>query len=135
MSSPRYILYVDDDIDDLYVFNQALHITDPTLEVKEARDGYQALIQLEEARKESNYPFLIVLDLNMPGMNGKETLTIIKKDAEWCTIPVVVFSTSSSKIDQDFCMQHNVAFITKPLHFSELVSTISKLVRLCETTA
>ena len=135
MSAHRYILYVDDDIDDLYVFNQALQITDPTLGVKEARDGYQALTLLEEARKAGHYPFLIVLDLNMPGMSGKEILTIIKKDMEWCTIPTVVFSTSSSKIDQDFCMQQNVAFITKPLHFSELVNTVSKLVRLCETTA
>ncbi|HWJ26075.1 MAG TPA: response regulator [Flavisolibacter sp.] len=135
MPATRYIMYVDDDIDDLFVFNQALHITDPSLHVLEARDGYQALKMLEEAKTDRNYPFLIVLDLNMPGMNGKETLTIIKKNPEWCTIPVVIFSTSSSKIDQDFCMQYNVAFITKPLHFSELVTTISKLIRLCETAA
>ena len=87
----KVLLIVDDDRDDRYFFRNAVKEIDPAIECQEAPDGLEALIQL---RNSKILPDFIFLDLNMPGMNGKQCLAELKKDARLASIPVIIYSTS-----------------------------------------
>jgi CheY-like chemotaxis protein len=67
----------------------------------------------------------------MPVLNGKETLSIIKKDEALKAIPVVVFTTSGSDLDKSFCNLHGVEMITKPPTFNNFKSVVQRLLRFC----
>ena len=76
---------------------------------------------LEEAPR----PHLILLDLNMPGMNGCEVLRQIKSDPELCAIPVIILSSSQAESDVDACYrEHANAYIHKP---ADLASNLGLL--------
>ena len=93
--------------------------------------GVSALDILQQLKISGNPPCLIILDINMPVLNGKETLSIIKKDEVLKSIPVVVFTTSGSLSDQHFCHLHGAEMITKPPNFRNFKSVVHKLLRFC----
>jgi CheY-like chemotaxis protein len=128
---PDYILAVDDDMDDLFMLRQALNEVRPSIEMKEAIDGIDALEKLEEAKEKDSLPCLIVLDLNMPRLDGKQALKRIKADEKLQQVPVIVFTTSSSLLDTAFSESYKVEHIVKPTVYSELVSTVKKMVNAC----
>jgi CheY-like chemotaxis protein len=71
---------------------------------------------------------LILLDLNMPRMNGREFLAAIKTDPEFSDIPVVVLTTSSVERDVETSFKHHAAgYITKPVEFGQLAAAIVQL--------
>jgi CheY-like chemotaxis protein len=73
-------------------------------------------------------PGLILLDLNMPRMDGREALTMIKKDANLRSIPVTIFTTS--KAEEDVVRSYNLGvncFITKPVTYAGLVEVVKQL--------
>jgi CheY-like chemotaxis protein len=125
------ILCVDDDSDDLQLLNESLKDTLQNFDVVEAHNGQQALDLLQELKNTGNHPCLIILDINMPVLNGKETLSIIKKDETFKSIPVVVFTTSGSESDKRFCNFHGVEMVTKPPNFHSFKSVVQKLLRFC----
>ena len=135
MKSGRYILWVDDDLDDLFIFRQALQQIDPAIQVKEASNGIEAVEHLQEAWAGQDLPCLIVMDLNMPLKNGRETIPVVRQHPFFSSIPMVVFTTSSSVHDQQFCKEHGIDFFIKPLHFNELVQSVSKIVSYCDPAA
>jgi len=66
-------------------------------------------------------PSLIVLDLNLPGTDGREVLAALKKDRELQSIPIVIFSTSSNPKDIDACYQHGISsYMVKPMDTNRL---------------
>jgi CheY-like chemotaxis protein len=67
----------------------------------------------------------------MPLMDGKQTLTQIKKDPILSEVPVVMFTTSSSPLDKLFCEKHGVKFVTKPIKQVELFETVKVLLSYC----
>jgi len=70
-------------------------------------------------------PAFILLDLNLPGTDGREVLKEIKQDENLKTIPVIVFTTSSNPKDIEVCYQYSVAsYILKPIDIKKLVTTI-----------
>ncbi|MFN6570250.1 response regulator [Dendronalium sp. ChiSLP03b] len=70
-------------------------------------------------------PSIILLDLNLPGTDGREVLEQIKQDENFKTIPVVVFTTSSNPKDIEICYRYCVAsYILKPIDIKRLVQTI-----------
>ncbi|HEY6954638.1 MAG TPA: response regulator, partial [Flavisolibacter sp.] len=79
-------------------------------------------------------PCLIILDINMPGMNGREALIRIRQSEDFKNIPVVLFTTSSSEMDKAFARKWNSEFITKPLVFSELEALAKRFVSLCSAS-
>jgi CheY-like chemotaxis protein len=93
----------------------------------EVSNGKEALDFLDQSQQTSALPSLIILDINMPILDGKETLTIIKKTEEYKAIPVVVFTTSNSELDKMFCKKHHVEMITKPPHYKSLEAAVLKL--------
>ncbi len=127
----KHILYIDDDDDDRQLVKEAILEIDHSLQLMEAPGGNEGLEFLKKAAQDKNLPCLVILDMNMPGMDGRETLIAIKNEKKYAKIPVVIFTTSSSKLDQTFCEKYGVEMITKPLNFSNLNTTIRKMLIYC----
>lgn len=127
----RIILCVDDDPDDLQILREALSTVDGRHTIVEANDGADGLVRLKEMVQKGTPPCLVVLDINMPKMDGKQTFVTIKSDEVLSAIPVVILSTSSSPLDKLFFAKKDTEFITKPIEFNHMVQVASKLLSYC----
>lgn len=125
------ILWADDDYDDLQMMQEILFKKKENFEIVEVHNGKEALDYLKAAKERSAIPCLIILDINMPILDGKETLSIIKTTDEYKHIPVVVFTTSESEIDRLFCKKFNTEMISKPPTFKTLSAALDKLLKFC----
>jgi two-component system response regulator len=127
------VLLADDDHDDRYLIQEAITETDLPINLLYVKDGQELLDYLKgegEYRdgRTAPKPGLILLDLNMPRMDGREALKEIKADPSINNIPVIVMTTSSAEEDIQYCYEFGVAsYITKPLTFSGLVETMTVL--------
>lgn len=124
------ILYAEDDLDDLHVFMQAIERY-PDIEVLHFFNGVELLQYTQDISSSHDLPCLVVLDLNMPGMDGKETLIQLKKNKMFARLPIVLFTTSSSLVDKAFALQWDVDFVTKPLIYSDLERLVDRLAAIC----
>lgn len=117
------ILLVEDDLIDVMTLKRGLkdiHAENP-LYVR--HDGEAALQFLRDPS--TPLPMLIILDLNMPRMNGLEFLKILKADLEWCKIPVVVLTTSQEEQDRLESFKLSAAgYIVKPLSYPDFVDKL-----------
>lgn len=127
------ILWADDDADDLFLVKEAVDNIDRSYQVVEAANGQQALDYLYSLESATNLPCLIVLDINMPVLNGKETLAILKKDDRFKSITVAVFTTSSSEKDRLFCERFGVQMFSKPHTYADFECMIGQLISFCKT--
>ena len=126
------ILMADDDDDDFLLTKKALKESKLLNELCRVKDGEELLQYL---RHEGDYkgaphgkPGVILLDLNMPRMDGREALKAIKSDPELRDIPVVVFTTSKAEEDIVRSYQLGVnSFITKPVNFENLIQVMQTL--------
>jgi CheY-like chemotaxis protein len=132
MDENPIILCIDDDQDDVQLLSDAIKSLDKRYTILEARNGEKAMVQLQEMKRTNVLPCLVVLDLNMPRMNGKETLLNIKNDPELSEVPIVIFSTTSSELDKLFFASEKVEFISKPFHFPQLVHIARKILGYCK---
>ena len=120
-ATPKNIVfYADDDPDDLELVRDAFARYTNDVEVVTAKDGIQALTYLQSVTERSPLPCLIILDINMPVLNGRDVLKRIKEVPLLLPIPVVLFSTSSSLLDKEFAKKYNAGFVTKPLDVSQM---------------
>lgn len=126
------ILWADDDADDLQMMREILQRSELNFDIIEVRNGKEALDHLDQAKARESLPCLIILDINMPVMDGKETLSIIKKTDDYQSIPVVVFTTSESELDKKFCEKMDTEMITKPPTFQKLESAVVRLLSFCK---
>lgn len=132
MSAERTLdlLMAEDDAEDQMLLREALREAriDHHLDVVE--DGEALLDYLRHCRsgRESGIPDLILLDLNMPKVDGREALAAIKSHPEWRRIPVVVLTTSGTEDDivRSYDLGVN-SYIRKPATFDELVQVVSLL--------
>jgi CheY-like chemotaxis protein len=107
------ILLVEDDPDDIELFQEALNDTGKLHKVSNVMQGDLVMPSLEN---ENEKPDLIVLDLNLPKLQGKEILASLKKNRAYRNIPVIILTTSSSRQDIDDCLNAGaIQFITKPV--------------------
>jgi CheY-like chemotaxis protein len=125
------ILLVEDDPGDQKLIRSSLGDQRVASDLYIVDSGEQALDFLHHRGKYDNgtpTPDLILLDLNMPGMGGKELLKQIKNDDHLKAIPVVVLSTSDSDKDiLDSYKLHANAYLKKPVEFSELQEVMGKI--------
>lgn len=118
------MLLVEDEETEAYLVKWALGINEIEVELHHVLNGYEALQYLRRAGIH-RYPDLILLDLNMPRMNGLECLAEIKQDAALCEIPVVVLTTSYARSDMDASKKLGaVDFITKPMDMYQLAEAV-----------
>lgn len=137
MSNPQQlnILLVEDDEVDVMTVKRAFerhHITNP---IFIANDGVEALEKLRDSDLPKNRR-LVLLDLNMPRMNGIEFLREMRKDPELTSTPVVVLTTSNDDQDKVEAYNLNVAgYLLKPVTFNsfcDVVVTLNKYWSLVE---
>jgi len=116
------ILLVEDDKINALTFKKGLSRVSNDIELIIIETAENAL---EFLRKEDNLPSIIVLDLNLPKMNGIEFLAIIKKDTSLKSIPVIVLTTSANPLNKIDCFNLQVAgYFVKPLDYFELIESI-----------
>ncbi len=134
MYSPHIpILLVEDDEDDIRMTKRAFEKGGINNKLYVVRDGEEAMDFLEHRGRYSDpndapRPGLILLDLNMPRMNGHEVLDRIKSNEALKTIPVIVLTTSDDQKDVVRSYSHGAnTFITKPVEFSKFVDAIITL--------
>lgn len=113
------ILYAEDDFDDLYIVQQAFERHDH-IRIVHAVDGREAISKLETMADQKILPCLVILDINMPVLNGREALYQIRQHPVLSPLPAVLFSTSNSPADAAFAETHDAVLITKPIEFREL---------------
>lgn len=125
------ILWADDDYDDLQMMREILSKKKMDFNIVEVHNGKEAMDYLNNAEA-SELPCLIILDINMPVMDGKETLSVLKNTPQYKEIPVVVFTTSASDLDKMFCKKFDTEMITKPPTFSTLNASLDRLLKFCK---
>ncbi len=119
--SPRNIvLYADDDSDDLELVTSSFETYANNVEVITFRDGTEIIEFLNKRSDHDPHPCLIILDINMPLLNGKDALVKIRRIPGYESIPVVLFSTSSQPNDGSFAKKYNAGFVTKPLEHAQM---------------
>jgi CheY-like chemotaxis protein len=129
VSSKPIILYAEDDFDDFESIREALdQITDQQI-LFHSKNGQEAITLIERA---TVLPSLIVLDLNMPVMDGKEVLLWLKEKNEYKNIPVMIFTTSSREEDIKLCQKYGCTFFRKPTLYRDLLHVAQTMLHLCE---
>ncbi len=126
------ILLVDDDPDDLMLLKDAIESLENKFNFAEANDGRTALNILKKSALDQKLPSLVVLDINMPILDGREMLAIMKSDPILKDVNVVVFSTSSNPTDINYCKQLNVTMFSKPFNITLLKDVAEKIVQFCK---
>jgi len=128
MKSKQQILIVDDDTDDREILKDAFLSGSLEMEYVFLENGDRLIKHLESHEEDVS---LILLDLNMPGKDGRESLKEIKTSKRFHHIPIVIFSTSSSQRDR--LMAYDLGancFITKPDTFNKLVEITGCIAKL-----
>lgn len=111
----KRILCVDDDADDRQFLSEAINEADPGVSVVEAENGIAALDYLNDVKSHyGEMPCLIVLDINMPLLDGKQMFQRLKEDPELTKIPVVVFTSSENPNDRQLFKSLGVLMLSKP---------------------
>jgi two-component system response regulator len=125
------ILLVEDDVRDIDLTKEVLKDSKFQLNLNVVRDGVEAIAYLRQQGKYTNaiQPDLVLLDLNLPRLDGREVLQAIKTDSNLKLIPIVVLTTSD--LDEDVMQAYNLGancYVNKPLGLEEFI----QLVRLIE---
>lgn len=123
------IIVADDDTDDQFMLKEAFSSLNFDKEICTVENGEELLDYLNKRGKYNNsslpVPKLILLDLNMPKIDGRQCLRLIKESKEFCKIPIIIFSTSNNPedISQSYELGAN-SYIIKPYSYNELVDII-----------
>jgi len=119
------IMLIEDDMIEVMKLNRAISTLKISHIITEAKNGEEALKILEQ---NDNLPDIILLDLNMPKINGIEFLKILKSDKRLRYIPIIILTTSNNQRDLIECYKIGIAgYVSKPLKYEEYVSKIEKL--------
>jgi CheY-like chemotaxis protein len=128
-SSPHLIFIVDDDPDDRQIILDAFLENSPQIDYVFIENAETLLENLYS--EESDYPALILLDLNMPGMLGLQALKEIRSNRKFSQIPIIVLTTSTLHQDRKTSYELGAScFLRKPDSYGELVEITNSIVKL-----
>jgi two-component system, chemotaxis family, response regulator Rcp1 len=126
----RVVLLVEDSPGDVRLTKEAFHDADPQIDLRVAVDGVEALAYLrrEGVHSDAARPDFILLDLNLPKMDGREVLSHIKEDDDLKTIPTVILTTSDAEADilTSYKLQAN-CYLSKPVQLEEFESLVKSI--------
>jgi chemotaxis family two-component system response regulator Rcp1 len=127
---PIYILLVEDNPGDARLTREALKDGKVENQLNVVPDGVEALAYLRRQGKyqEARRPDLILLDLNLPRMDGREVLREVKGDANLKTIPIVVLTTSAA--DEDIARSYGLhanSYVTKPVDLDKFIAAVRSI--------
>ncbi len=132
------ILLVDDDEGDAFIMEDLLEDLDLNLTMNHVLDGYQALAYLKRQSpyEQANLPDLILLDLNMPRMGGKEFLDAIRQDPQLAMMPVLILTTSSAESDvKDGYSKGGNCYLVKPVGIEPMIKLLRSMNEFWGTVA
>jgi two-component system, response regulator len=133
LTRSQSILLVEDNQDDYEATSRAFmkaNLCNPIVWCKSGRDALDFLKQqgAYEHAGNGSRPGLVLLDLNMPGMDGRKTLEAIKQDDTLKQIPVIILTTSADERDVHACYQMGAnTYVQKPVSFDGLIEAIRRL--------
>ncbi|MET8357365.1 response regulator [Micromonospora sp. NPDC005171] len=127
---PVRILVVDDDPGDVLMIEEALADSDVEKIIDVVSDGEEAMefLRAEGRHEQARRPDVILLDLNMPRMDGRQVLGAVKQDEDLRTIPIVVLTTSNADTDivGSYTLQAN-AYVTKPIDLDDFNDVVRRI--------
>src|SRR5918993_1767230 len=127
----RTILLADDDAEDRAILKEAIEDISKETTLRVAENGEELLDLLDHEYHSGNVAVLIILDLNMPRLNGTETLSRLKSNHLYKDIPVVIYSTSINPLEKEKCMLLGAhSYITKPISYKESMETAERFLRI-----
>jgi CheY-like chemotaxis protein len=129
--TPLDILLVEDNEGDVEMTRRALRNATPECRIAVANNGNQAMeyLKKEGAHVGAPTPALILLDINMPRMDGKTFLNVVKADDDLKAIPVVMFTSSQSPADIRECYErHASSYVVKPFDGTEYADALRRVV-------
>jgi DNA-binding response OmpR family regulator len=127
MQGKQIIVHIDDDPEDLEMVAYAMDKYDH-IELIQASDGYAGMEVLNQLVTKGNKPCLVLLDVKMPGMNGRDVLMKVKQNELMKEIPVTLFTTSNSDSDKTLASKYKADFISKPHSFSNLQEVVGQVI-------
>lgn len=126
MKKIQTILLVEDDQVDIMTVKRGFKEFNVMNELVITNNGEEALDYLNATK--SDLPCVILLDINMPKMNGHECLESLRKDSLFKHIPVIMLTSSKEQQDVDFSFKHGIAgYILKPVDYQQFLSSIKVL--------
>ena len=126
VENKKPLLIIEDSDEDFTALTRMMNKANISNPIYRCEDGEEALDFLYHEGEYEDLslaprPSLIVLDLNLPGTDGREVLAELKQNRDLQTIPVVIFSTSSNPKDIDACYRHGISgYLVKPMDTSRL---------------
>ena len=129
MTTDAYrLLLVEDNPADARLLEEAFAEAEVRVEIAAACNGEDALALL----RATPTPEAVILDLNLPRMDGRELLSAIRRDPMLCQLPVVVLSTSHYDADIETCRRFGVrSYVIKPARFDEFIDVARRIGQLC----
>ncbi len=122
------LLLVEDNEGDIFITLEAFEESTIISNVVVKTDGALAINYFKETKNGCDLPNLVLLDINLPKMSGHEVLKFLKQHDEFKSIPVIMFTTSSSKDDIRKAYQNDVnCFITKPMDSADYLKALNKV--------
>ncbi len=123
-----HLLLVEDNPSDIELLRTAFEELGLDVEITVYRDGDAAIRGIEAIAPDGVIPSLMLLDLNLPRINGYEVLLHVRRQQRFADMPVVVLSTSSHPSDRSRCIDAGAAdYLTKPPRFNELLGLARRL--------
>jgi two-component system, chemotaxis family, response regulator Rcp1 len=126
----RTVLLVEDSPGDVRLTQEAFHDADPSIDLRVVADGVEAMafLRREGVHNDAPRPEFILLDLNLPKMDGREVLAHIKDDENLKTIPTVILTTSDAEADilTSYQLQAN-CYLSKPVQLEEFESLVKSI--------
>jgi CheY-like chemotaxis protein len=121
MSNNVKILLAEDDAEDRFIIEDAFNEIGIHDVIQFVEDGEKVLEYLKDTP--ADLPGLIVLDLNMPRLNGTETLRLLKDSEKFRNIPVIIFSTSINEIEKESCLTLGaLEYLVKPSRYADSIA-------------
>lgn len=125
------VLYADDDAEDVELVKEAFRHYLQNIELLTFNNGVELLNYIRTIDPLQPAPCLFIIDINMPGITGKETLKRLRKIDEYVEVPAVLFSTSTLPADAAFAKIYNAGFVTKPLYSEQVHQIIDQIIEHC----
>lgn len=130
-SSSKFILFGEDDKDDEDFLKELFSDIDSSFSLQFIGNGRKLLSTLEQMPADQ-LPCLLVLDYNMPEMNGAEILRILQQNSRYTHLPKIIWSTSGSEVYKKRCLELGAnEYIIKPSNVNDLAEVVRHMLSFC----
>jgi CheY-like chemotaxis protein len=127
------VFIIDDDPDELFFYHEALGNSVLKVELSFFTNP-EGVLPFLELQKEDQFPDAMILDLNMPKVDGLELLTKIKASSRYKSIPIIISTTSTSVIDRERCLQAGAEdCVPKPTKISQYSTLLARIAKNSES--